>query len=104
MDHGKAEVCVSVGLCLQGLNIAYYDSHADVLMMAIPSRIPDHFHTYLLGFDAADEVPEAAVGIHHPGGAPTSISTVNGRCVFARSNAWGKARNLRPDPSQSCMQ
>ncbi|BDA50484.1 probable lysyl endopeptidase [Coccomyxa sp. Obi] len=63
---------------IQGLNLAYYDSHADVLMFAIPGRIPDHFHTYLLGFDAANEVPQAAVGIHHPGGAPTSISTVNG--------------------------
>lgn len=62
---------------IQGVDMAYYDSHADVLMMAIPSRIPDHFHTYMLGFDAADEVPKAAVGIHHPGGAPTSISTVN---------------------------
>ncbi len=52
-------------------------------MFTIPGRIPDHFHTYLLGFDAADEVPEAAIGIHHPGGAPTAISTVDGGCAVA---------------------
>lgn len=57
--------------------MAYYNFDADVLLLTIPNVIPDHFRTYELGFDASsDAVPEQAIGIHHPGGVPTAISTV----------------------------
>ena len=68
------------------MRLSYYDSTADVLLMAIPNLIPDHFHTFLLGFNASElDVPETAIAIHHPGGAPAAVSTVQGRCAQDRS-------------------
>jgi hypothetical protein len=75
MPYDRA--CSAVG---QGVQLAFYNSEADVLLMTIRTAIPDRFNTYLLGFDASpNAVPPNAVGIHHPGGTPTAISTVNGR-------------------------
>ena len=34
---------------LQGVRLAYYNSDADVLLMQIPSVIPDHFKVRTLG-------------------------------------------------------
>lgn len=63
---------------MQGVRLAYYNYEADVLLLSIPNVIPDHFKTYELGFDASpNAVPKHAVGIHHPGGVPTAISTVD---------------------------
>ncbi len=69
------------------MSLSFYDSAADVLLMAIPNLIPNNFHTFVLGFNASDlDIPEEAIAIHHPGGAPAAISTVQGRCVKALSN------------------
>jgi len=63
---------------VQGVRLAYYNFESDVLLLTIPNVIPDHFKTYGLGFDASPSaVPKQAVGIHHPGGVPTAISTVD---------------------------
>lgn len=64
---------------VQGVTLSFYDSTADVLLMTIPNLIPDHFNAYVLGFDASDTVPDQAIAIHHPSGAPAAISTVQGR-------------------------
>ncbi|CAK0735575.1 hypothetical protein CVIRNUC_000603 [Coccomyxa viridis] len=62
---------------IQGVRLAYYNFESDVLLLTIPNVIPDHFRAYELGFDASSHaVPEHAIGIHHPGGVPTAISTV----------------------------
>ncbi|CAL8467108.1 g6644 [Coccomyxa elongata] len=63
---------------IQGVTLSFYDSTADVLLMTIPNLIPDHFNAYVLGFDASDSVPDQAIAIHHPSGAPAAISTVQG--------------------------
>ncbi|EIE26769.1 hypothetical protein COCSUDRAFT_59280 [Coccomyxa subellipsoidea C-169] len=64
---------------IQGVSLSFYDSAADVLLMAIPNLIPNNFHTFVLGFNASDmDIPEEAIAIHHPGGAPAAISTVQG--------------------------
>ena len=68
---------------LQGVTLSFYDSTADILLMSIPNLIPDHFNAYVLGFDASDTVPDQAIAIHHPSGAPAAISTVQGRCADA---------------------
>lgn len=61
--------------------------------MAIPNLIPDHFHTFVLGFNASDlDVPEAAIAIHHPGGAPAAVSTVLGRCAEIAMHCFFKPR------------
>ena len=52
----------------RGQKLVFYDSKADVLLLDIPESIPDHFHAYKVGFDAAEEVPNRAVAIHHPAG------------------------------------
>lgn len=63
--------------CVQGVRMAYYNYEADVLLLTMTNVIPDHFAAYEIGFDASrDAVPKRAVGIHHPGGVPTAISTV----------------------------
>ena len=68
--------------CVQGVRLAYYNFEADVLLLSMTNVIPDHFAVYELGFDASsDAVPKRAVGIHHPGGVPTAISTVEPGCV-----------------------
>lgn len=60
---------------LQGVRLSYYDSRADVLLMSIPTLIPDHFHAYYIGFDAAPKsVPTSAIGIHQPDGSYKSLS------------------------------
>ena len=62
---------------MQGVRLAYYNFASDVLLLTIPNVIPDHFRAYELGFDASPHaVPEHAIGIHHPGGVPTAVSTV----------------------------
>ena len=64
-----------IEIVLQGVRLSYYDSRADVLMMTLTTVIPDHFKTYMIGFDAAPSaVPEAAVGIHQPDGSYKSLS------------------------------
>ncbi|BDA40579.1 probable protease 1 at N-terminal half [Coccomyxa sp. Obi] len=63
---------------IQGVTLSFYDSTADILLMTIPNLIPDHFNAYALGFDASDAVPDQAIAIHHPSGAPAAISTVQG--------------------------
>ena len=67
-------------MALQGTRLIYYNTDSDVLLLAIPGAIPDHYQAYHLGFDAAESaVPTSAVVIHHPDGAPKSISYVNSR-------------------------
>ncbi len=57
------------------MRLSYYDSHADILLMSIPTLIPDHFHAFYIGFDAAAAaVPKQAVGIHQPDGSYKSLS------------------------------
>ena len=59
--------CTShVCMCLQGTKLLFYDSKADVLLLDIPESIPDHFHAYKVGFDAAEEVPNRARCRHPP--------------------------------------
>ena len=71
---------------VQGVRLAYYNFEADVLLLTMTNVIPDHFAVYELGFDASsDAVPKQAVGIHHPGGVPTAISTVEAGCVHHES-------------------
>ncbi|CAK0770461.1 hypothetical protein CVIRNUC_003769 [Coccomyxa viridis] len=62
---------------IQGTKLLFYDSKADVLLLDIPESIPDHFHAYKVGFDAAEEVPNRAVAIHHPAGNIKRISYAN---------------------------
>ena len=59
----------------------FYNTDSDILLLAIPGAIPDHFQAYHLGFDASmNAVPTSAVVIHQPDGSPKSISYVNSRC------------------------
>ena len=86
MDH-QFLVLAALSMCgnpvrrftflVQGVRLAYYNYEADVLLLTMTNVIPDHFAAYEIGFDASrDAVPKRAVGIHHPGGVPTAISTV----------------------------
>lgn len=72
---------VAASVPLQGTRLIYYNTDSDILLLAIPGAIPDHYQAFHLGFDAAiDAVPTSAVVIHHPDGSPKSISYVNSRC------------------------
>ena len=72
---------------VQGVRLAYFNFEADVLLLTMTNVIPDHFEPYELGFDASqDAVPKQAIGIHHPGGVPTAISTVEAGCVKAQEH------------------
>ena len=82
---GTSHVCV----CLQGTKLLFYDSKADVLLLDIPESIPDHFHAYKVGFDAAEEVPNRAVAIHHPAGNIKRISYANDSCAHPAPAACG---------------
>ncbi|KAK9917572.1 hypothetical protein WJX75_005898 [Coccomyxa subellipsoidea] len=63
---------------VQGVKLLFYNSAADVLLLDIPSTIPDRFTPFYIGFDAQDDaVPTTAVGIHHPHGNIKRISYVN---------------------------
>ena len=62
---------------MQGTKLVFYDSKADVLLLDIPESIPDRFHAYKIGFDAAEEKPSRAVVIHHPHGNIARISYAN---------------------------
>ncbi len=68
---------VYIWVNLQGTKLLFYDSKSDVLLLDISESIPDHFHTYKIGFDAAKEVPARAVTIHHPAGNIKRISYAN---------------------------
>ena len=58
----------------------FYNTDSDILLLAVPGAIPDHFQAYHLGFDASmNAVPTSAVVIHQPDGSPKSISYVNSR-------------------------
>ena len=74
--------CFPLVVCRE-CGLAYYNFEADVLLLSMTNVIPDHFAVYELGFDASSRCrPQArAVGIHHPGGVPTAISTVEPGCV-----------------------
>ncbi|EIE20478.1 trypsin-like serine protease [Coccomyxa subellipsoidea C-169] len=62
----------------QGVKLLFYNSAADVLLLDMPSTIPDRFKPFYMGFDAQDDaVPTTAVGIHHPHGNIKRISYVN---------------------------
>ena len=64
----------------QGVQLLFYDSKADVLLLDIVATIPDHFKPYLLGYDATENaVPKRAIGIHHPEGNIKRISYANAR-------------------------
>ena len=63
--------------CAQGTKLVFYDSKADVLLLDIPESIPDHFHAYKVGFDAAEDAPARAVAIHQPHGNIKRISYAN---------------------------
>lgn len=66
---------------MQGTRLVYYNTDSDILLLAVPGAIPDHFEAYHLGFDASiNAIPTSAVVIHHPDGSPKSISYINGRC------------------------
>lgn len=82
---GTSHVC----MCLQGTKLLFYDSKADVLLLDIPESIPDHFHAYKVGFDAAEEVPNRAVAIHHPAGNIKRISYANDSCAHPAPAACG---------------
>ncbi|BDA42249.1 probable lysyl endopeptidase at N-terminal half [Coccomyxa sp. Obi] len=62
---------------IQGTKLLFYDSKSDVLLLDIPTAIPDKFQAYKLGFDASDAVPSRAVAIHHPAGNIKRISYAN---------------------------
>ena len=65
---------------LQGTRLIYYNEDSEILLLAIPGAIPDHFQAYHLGFDAGiNAVPTSAVVISHPDGSPKVISYVNSR-------------------------
>ena len=68
----------------QGTRLLFYNTDSDILLLAVPGAIPDHYEAYHLGFDASmNAVPLSAVVIHHPDGSPKSISYVNSRCAAA---------------------
>jgi hypothetical protein len=71
---------VLLWMALQGTKLLFYDSHADVLLLDIPGAIPDSFHAWKLGFDAAAAVPKRALAIHHPVGNIKRISYANSSC------------------------
>ena len=85
--RGVRDSCVC--MCLQGTKLLFYDSKADVLLLDIPDSIPDHFHAYKVGFDAAEEVPNRAVAIHHPAGNIKRISYANDSCAHPALGACG---------------
>ncbi|CAK0735256.1 hypothetical protein CVIRNUC_000551 [Coccomyxa viridis] len=63
---------------IQGTRMLFYNTDSDILLLAVPGAIPDHFQAYHLGFDASmNAVPTSAVVIHQPDGSPKSISYVN---------------------------
>ncbi len=62
---------------MQGTKLVFYDSKADVLLLDIPESIPDHYHAYKVGFDAAEDSPSRAVTIHQPHGNIKRISYAN---------------------------
>ena len=63
--------------CAQGTKLVFYDSKADVLLLDIPESIPDHFHAYKVGFDAAEDAPVRAIAIHQPHGNIKRVSYAN---------------------------
>ena len=93
-------------MSLQGTRLIYYNTDSDVLLLAIPGAIPDHYQAYHLGFDAAvDAVPTSAVVIHHPDGSPKSISYVNSRCPATHLSVTRDVAltSLHQNPDDFCL-
>ncbi|BDA50643.1 probable lysyl endopeptidase at N-terminal half [Coccomyxa sp. Obi] len=84
---------------VQGVKLLFYNSAADVLLLDIPSTIPNNFDAFFVGFDAQDDaVPVNAVGIHHPHGNVKRISYVNNSISTQFNPVRFPAGEVQPTP------